>query len=77
MNHKWKDNKCTECGIEREKKNYRKKVKVISVLRNGVWEDKPIYTFGIKWYYGDSFKRPECKGDCIKKYADSIKVGKL
>lgn len=52
MNHKWKDNRCTECGTVREKKNYRKTVKVIS--------GKPIYAFGVKWYYGNSFERPEC-----------------
>ena len=62
MNHKWKDNRCTICGIEREKKNYRKKVRTESVLRNGIWDDKNIYSYGVKWYYGkeSKFKRPSC-----------------
>lgn len=63
MNHKWENNKCVKCGIERQKKEYRSWQRVETILINGVWEDKHFYTYGIKWYYGNEnkFERPNCK----------------
>ncbi len=63
MNHKWKDNKCLKCGIERQKKEYKRWQRSETVLRDGVWVDKNIHTFGIAWHYGPEHKfiRPNCK----------------
>lgn len=54
---------CIRCGIKRHKRLWRKKTGERSVLIRGVWEDKPVYQFGIKWWYGKDheFNRPNCK----------------
>jgi hypothetical protein len=73
MNHKWKDNVCVNCGLHRMIREYRKVVRTYSKLRNGVWEDVPIYQYGKKYWYGTQheevkslvrsigFERPDCK----------------
>lgn len=63
-NHKWKDNVCVNCGIKRERKEYRRWQRSETYLsRAGVWEDRTIYTYGTAWYYGEKyrFERPQCE----------------
>ena len=63
MNHKWENNKCLKCGIERQKREYKRWQRSETVLRDGVLVDKTIHTFGIAWHYGPEHKfiRPNCK----------------
>jgi len=74
MNHKWKDNVCVNCGIERTKKDYRQVVSTYSKLGNdGCFHDVPVYRYGKAWCYGRpheldkdvivtiGFERPSCK----------------
>lgn len=63
MNHKWENNKCLKCGIERQMKHYKSWQRVETVLVNGIWQDKHFYTYGTKWHYGTEhkFERPNCK----------------
>lgn len=63
MNHRWANNICINCGVTRERKDYRKLVNTYTVLSNGVWEDRPVYQYGTGWWYGEvnKFNRPDCK----------------
>lgn len=63
MNHKWKDNVCINCGLHREKRDFRKLKRTYSKLIHGVWEDIPVWEFGTAWWYGlkNKFNRPDCK----------------
>jgi len=63
-NHKWKDNVCVNCGIRREKKEYKRWKSCGTYLsRNGIWEERTHYDYGIKWHYGAEHKfiRPNCE----------------
>lgn len=62
-NHKWNsEGVCKRCGLKREKKQYRRAVNSRSVLKNGVFEDVPVYQYGTAWHYGEAkFERPPCK----------------
>lgn len=64
MRHKWKDNICVHCGLERQIKPYKKVVGTpYSVLgTDGVWFDRVNHVYGYGWWYGteNKFERPEC-----------------
>lgn len=64
MKHMWENNKCTKCGLIRERKTWRRRMAIV----NG----KDHYQYGTAWAYfadflglpGDqeyTFERPECK----------------
>lgn len=63
MNHRWENNKCLKCGIERQKKEFKRWQRSESVLVNGIWQDRNIHTYGTAWHYGPEhkFERPGCK----------------
>lgn len=64
MNHRWSDNKCAQCGLVREMKDYSRVVRTYSALgRDGCWYDVPVYEYGRKYWYGHlhKFERPDCK----------------
>lgn len=63
MNHSWKDNICTRCGVKREKKKAKVLKQIVPFLsRYGIWEDWEIYDYKTMWHYGSSgFTRPDCK----------------
>ena len=63
MNHKWVDNKCQKCGIERQKKEFKRWQRAETVLRHGVWIERSVFTYGTAWHYGvgNRFQRPNCK----------------
>lgn len=52
MNHQWNKDVCVNCGITRIKKEYKKLARTYSKLINGVWEDIPIYKYGVGYWYG-------------------------
>jgi len=63
IQHKWANDICQRCGTKRE---YREKAtyqRTMGVLRHGVWEDKHIYTYHMRYHYGDphGFDRPDCQ----------------
>lgn len=63
-NHKWnKENTCLNCGVHRERKDYKRWLRTETVLRNGVWEDRTVYAYGTMWHYGKKygFERPHCE----------------
>lgn len=62
-NHKWQNDVCLNCGVKREMKDFKRWQRVEGVLRNGVWEDKHFFTYGIKFWYGEKyrFERPQCE----------------
>lgn len=71
MNHKWYFNKCKKCGLIREKKECKQLQRTHTYLSKvGIWEDKPIYDYRIKYAYlvkresgmKWEFKRPNCDG---------------
>ena len=66
MNHRWANNTCINCGVTREKRQYRKLIQTLTktvLPRYGVWEDRPVYQYGTGWWYGEvnKFIRPDCK----------------
>lgn len=66
IKHKWKDDTCERCKMFREKREKKTHVHDRSVLIHGVWEDKPVFRYDIRWWYIDffgkqiGFKRPDC-----------------
>ena len=68
MNHSWgENNKCTKCGIYRDKLECRTLVRTYSKLtRAGIFEDFPVYRYDMKWHYftedhqSIGFERPNC-----------------
>lgn len=72
MNHKWKDDCCTECGCKREKRH--RVVSTYSKLtRSGIFEDRPVYGDYPEWSFSFTgtqwtFQRP----DCVRKNDDRV-----
>jgi hypothetical protein len=66
MNHRWKDNVCTRCGIARVRRSWKL---LMAITPDG----KNHYKYGTAWWYGTpnsnvkcliksiGFERPECK----------------
>lgn len=75
MNHKWTDNKCKVCGVERQKKEFKRWQRSETVLVNGVWQDRNIHTYGTAWHYGTEhkFERPDCVGNELCEYCGYLK----
>jgi hypothetical protein len=82
-NHSWNhQNVCHRCGVHRVRRRFKKWQRTGSVLRNGIWEHKDFYTYGIAWYYGieekDSyvlgigFQRPPCDREKLKELREKI-----
>lgn len=65
MNHRWINNKCSKCGVERQKKEFKRWQRSETILVNGVWQDRNIHTYGTAWHYGEQYKfeRPDCVTD--------------
>lgn len=65
MNHKWKDNVCVNCGLNRIKRSWRRRMAIVG--------SKDYYQYGSNWWYGFThedckslvksigFERPDCK----------------
>lgn len=63
MNHKWKGNVCTQCGITRKKKKARKVLYLYPVLTPaGEMVDKAATKVVQMYHYsgGHGFDRPDC-----------------
>lgn len=63
MLHRWKDNVCTRCGLQRRRQRWRQ---LMAIVNHPPWE---AYATGTAWAYKTivsnlpawSFKRPDCK----------------
>lgn len=58
-NHKWKDNKCIKCGVERVMKKYKQHM---ATLNHPPWD---LYKYGESYSYSKGeikyrFERPDC-----------------
>ena len=63
MNHKWKNNVCVRCGIQRKAKRARKVIYLYPMLDGaGNMYDKPATKVMKLWNYGTEhgFQRPDC-----------------
>lgn len=70
MNHSWKNNTCTKCGITRTKKKAR--IIKCSLLVNsaGILAEKPVAKVVQLWSYGvHGINRPDCPDELFGKAA--------
>lgn len=73
MNHKWSNNKCVHCGIQRVMKSWSL---CMCVVNHKPWE---VWKYGRDWFYffigkKGTFKRPECSKQKKEDVLDAVEV---
>lgn len=76
MNHKWKDNVCTKCGIKRKKHTFKIHMAVMNHPPWNAWRYERVWVF----FFNEAHmitKRPECvrkKDDRVHTHTEQSEV---
>lgn len=66
LNHKWKNDKCLRCGLERKRKTVKRRMAIVNHPPYDVYKYE---TFWVYYHFieGWKFDRPDC-ADSVKSY---------